>query len=109
MSVRASTSFGFDLLRCHVLQRAEDRSFARDRSPHCGELRFWSNRSNVLLQLRQAKIEQLRAGLCKHDVAGLQIAVRDALAMRLVQRVGDLDGVLQDLLNRQRAFHQTLH
>jgi len=28
--------------------------------------------------------------------------------MRLVERVGNLDGVLQDLLDRQRVFHEPL-
>ena len=42
--------------------------------------------------LRQAKIEQLRAGLRQHDVARLQISVDDSLSMRLVQGRGDFDG-----------------
>ena len=32
--------------------------------------------------------------------------MRDAFAVRLVQRVRDLDGVLQHLLQRQRAFRK---
>ena len=46
--------------------------------------------------------------LVEHDVAGLQIAMRDAFAMRLVQRIGNLDRVLQHLLQRQRTFQQSL-
>ena len=61
-----------------------------------------------MLQLRQTEIQQLRARLREHDVAGFQIAVRHALAVRLVQRVGNLDGVLQHLLDRQRTFLQSL-
>src|ERR1700726_2108880 len=34
--------------------------------------------------------------------------MRHALAVRLVQRIGNLDGVLQYLLQRQRAFHESL-
>ena len=34
--------------------------------------------------------------------------MRDAFAVRLVQRVGNLNGVLQHLLRRQRAFQQPL-
>ena len=37
-------------------------------------------------------------------LAGLQVAVHDALPVRLVQRVGDLDAVAQRLLERQRAL-----
>ena len=64
--------------------------------------------ADFLLQLRQAEIQQLRPRLGEHDVAGLEVAVRDAFAVRLVQRVGDLDGVLQYLLDRQRTFLQAL-
>ena len=45
----------------------------------------------------EAEIHQLGSGLGEHDVAGLEIAVDDALAMRLVERVGDLDADLQYL------------
>ena len=34
--------------------------------------------------------------------------MRHAFAVRLVQRVGNLDGVLQHLLQRQRTFQQPL-
>ena len=34
--------------------------------------------------------------------------MRDALAMRLIQRVGNFDRVLQHLLDRQRTFHQAM-
>src|ERR1700674_473947 len=34
--------------------------------------------------------------------------MRHAFAVGLVERVGNLDGVLQDLLQRQRTFQQTL-
>ena len=42
-------------------------------------------------QLRQPEVQQLRAGLRQHDVGGLEIAMDDALAVRLVERVGDLE------------------
>ena len=73
-----------------------------------GSCESGSGRSGFLLQLRQTKVQQLRAGLGEHDVAGLQIAMRDAFAVSLVQRVGNLDGVLQHLLHRQRTFLQPL-
>ena len=40
--------------------------------------------------LRQPEVEQLGAALRQHDVAGLQIPVDDACAVRLVERVGNL-------------------
>ena len=54
-------------------------------------------------QLREAEVEQLGAALRQHDVRGLQIAMRDPRAVRLVERVGDLDRDLQRLVERQRT------
>ena len=42
---------------------------------------------------REPEIEQLGAALRQHDVAGLQIAMDDARAVRLVQRARDLNRV----------------
>ena len=53
--------------------------------------------------LRQAEVEQLRARSGEHDVAGLQIAMHDAGAMRRVERLGDLNRDGQRLVDRQRA------
>src|SRR4051794_28635508 len=39
----------------------------------------------------QPEVEELDARLRPHDVAWLQIAVNDAVPVRLVERVGDLD------------------
>ena len=61
-----------------------------------------------LPQFGEAKVQQLRAHLAQNDVARLQIAVRDAFTMRLVQGVGDLDRVEQDLLESERPFLQPL-
>jgi hypothetical protein len=41
------------------------------------------------------KVEQLHARPGQHDVPGLQVPVHDAAAVRLVERVGDLDRVLE--------------
>jgi hypothetical protein len=43
-------------------------------------------------------IQQLRAGFRQHDVAGLQIPVNHGVLMRGVERVRDLNGILQHLL-----------
>ena len=53
--------------------------------------------------LRQPEVEQLGAGLGEHDVAGLEVAVDDAVPVRAVERVGDLHAVPQHLLDGQRA------
>jgi hypothetical protein len=60
---------------------------------------------NLPLQLCQTKVQQLRARFGQHNVARLQIAVGNALAMRFVQRVGNFDGILQYLLYRQRTVY----
>ncbi len=54
------------------------------------------------------KVQQLRSRLGEHDVAGFQIAMRDAFAMGFVQRVGNLDCKLQHLFRRQWTLLQTL-
>ena len=46
----------------------------------------------VARQLREAEVEQLRARLRQHHVAGLQVAVDHALPVRGRQRVRDLGG-----------------
>ena len=43
-----------------------------------------------LAKLREAEVQQLRAGLGQHHVPGLQVAVGDAARMRRVERAGDL-------------------
>jgi hypothetical protein len=42
------------------------------------------------LDLRQTEIQQLYALPRHHDVGGLQIAMHDTLAVRVVQRLEDL-------------------
>ena len=52
----------------------------------------------IFSQFGESKVQQFRTGLREHDVARLQIAVRHAFAMSLVQSIGNLDGVLQHLI-----------
>ena len=60
----------------------------------------------AFLQLGQAEVEQLHAVARQHDVAGLEIPVHHAVPMRVVQRIGDLDGDAQRERQRQRAVLQ---
>ena len=98
-----------ELLRRHVLERAEDRAFLRQ----VGVLRRQRGQPRLRLdrrrhRLRQPEVEQLHARLRQHDVAGLQVPVHDPLPVRLVQCVGDLDAVPQRLLQRQRTLREAL-
>ena len=87
----------FELLGGHVLKRAQNGALRGDRG------RRSPSEANVLrlrrrLALREAEVEQLRAGLRQHDVAGLEIAVHDArpwasssasaISTRMPQRLG---------------------
>src|SRR3990170_5702738 len=98
-----------DLLRRHVLYRAHDRALQRGTSCRWrwrvgGEL---DGSGRLLLQLRQTEVEELAALFRQHNVSGLDVAMRGAFAMRLVERVSYLDGVAQHLLKRQRPFEQS--
>ena len=64
--------FAFPLLRRHVGGRAHHHAAGGDRF--------------ILARFRQSEIQNLDAGFRDHDVAGLEIAVNDALAVRLGQR-----------------------
>ena len=45
-------------------------------------------------RLGQPEVEQPRAALGQHDVAGLQVPVHDALPVRVIERGGDLAAFL---------------
>ena len=51
--------------------------------------------------LRETEIKQLCTGLRQHHVAGLQIAVHDALPVCRGERVGNLPGNVQGFANRE--------
>ena len=93
------------LLGRHVLKRPEDRALARQLGLR-GQRGEGAVRAGRRHRFRQPEVEQLHAGLRQHDVAGLQVAVNDPLAVRLVERVGDLRAVAQHLLGRQRPLGQ---
>ena len=64
---------------------------------------FWHRRlfgRRVDVMLRQPEIEHLCSAFCDHDVRRLQVAMDDSLPVRFVERVGNLDRVLQHLFER---------
>ena len=90
-----------ELLRRHVLQRAHDHAVAWVTGAVVRVVRRCRG-----LHLCQPEVEQLHAGLGHQNVARLQIPMRDASCMRRVERIADLPGVLQRLVERQRAFER---
>jgi hypothetical protein len=98
--------FAFDLLGRHVGNSTNDGAFAG----LVGPWRFLGERgaggSDFGEGFGEAEIEKLGAGFREHDIAGLEVAVRDSAAMGLVQGAGDLGAVENDLIRRQRAIQQ---
>ena len=84
--------FAFALFRRHIGRRADHHAAAGERV--------------VSFPGRQSEVENLDAGLDEHDVAGLEIAVNDPMFVRLGQGGGDLRGVAERLVERQRAILQ---
>ncbi len=52
----------------------------------------------------QSEVEELGSAAGEHDVAGLEVAVDDSLAMRGVESAGDLDGDAEGFFDGQRSF-----
>ena len=91
MSVRPSTGVAFDLLRRHVVRRAEELAGR-------GEVRAAGG------DLGDAEVGDLRAvAFEEDDVRRLHVAMHDALRVREIERLGDLRADVGDLLERQRA------
>ena len=89
--VAAGVGFApLDLLRRHILQRAEDGAFAGERGLRCRlRTRFSPSRSR----------EPSRRCFPREYCSGLEVAVRDLLAMRRIDRVEDLAGEPSGLLS----------
>ena len=93
----------FQLLRRHVLQCPHDHAVTRQGIIRRDKLREGPG-GGLLAQLRQSEVEQLDPTPGEHDVGRFQITVRDTAPMRLIQSVGDLDRILQNLVERQGAL-----
>ena len=97
----------FDLLGGHVRERPEngaligERRRLRQRIAHSGD-------RPSRPQLRQTEIEELDPRRGQHDVPRLQITMDDPGAMGLVERVGDLERVPDEPVDRQSAALQPL-
>jgi hypothetical protein len=94
----------FQLLGRHVVHRPQHHAVAGQRAGDlCGR-----DGLDYMRHSRDAEVEQLRPGLRKHHVGGLQIAMHDTCAMRRVERARDVDGDRKDLIDGQRALLQSL-
>ena len=74
--------FAFQLLRGHILKRSQQRPFSGELS-HFRRHLCESISPGLLLELGQAEVKQLRARLREHDIARLQVAMNDPLAVGL--------------------------
>ena len=95
----------FDLLRRHVLGRADDGVCASEQRD-CRLLgrRAWrrSHAGGRRRQLGESEVEELDALLGDEDIGRLEIAMDDALAVRRVECLADLDAVGDRLFDRHR-------
>ena len=104
--------FAIELFRRHVGKGACECAPCRHSLPRRG--RDSRRRIDLVtcpihtLQLGQPEIEQFGARLGEHDVAGLQVTMHDARAMRGHERISDGDRVLEGLVHRYRSASQPL-
>ena len=104
--------FALHHLRRHVLIRSENRPLHCQRRRHRRGRRHQrgggrAGGRSAGHDLREAEVEELDPGRREHHVAGFQVAVEDALAVRRVQRARDLNGPRQRLLDRNRSLRDT--
>ncbi len=91
-----------DLLGRHVERGADDGSLRRERVGELNGLRAVDERGR-LEQFGEAEIEQLCSLRGDHHVAGLEIAMRDAAAVRVIEGVSDLTSVPQHVSDGERS------
>ena len=95
-----------ELLRGHVLERAEDRPIGRESPRPCPPLVASLDRGCD--GTGKPEIEQLGARARHDDVARFQVTVHDAVPVRLIESVGDLNRKPQRLLNGQGPAREQL-
>ena len=105
MSLRASASRPSTCSGDMYGQGAQDGAFRRQRNGLSLHVAAAVD-SRSVLDLRESEIENLHAALGEQDVAGLQIAVNDALPVRGVERVQDLIGQCERLGKRHRSVQR---
>jgi hypothetical protein len=84
--------FALALLRRHVGGRAQNHTAGGD--------------GFILARARESEIQNLDAGFPDHDVAGLEIAMNDALGVGLYEGRRDLRGVEEHRLDGERPAFQ---
>ena len=104
MSVRASTARPSSCSGAMYCKRADEDALRRDRRV----ARRPGLAGEHALDRRpcEAEVEKLRAGARQHDVGRLEVAVDDAVAVRAIERVGDLGAVADHLVGGQRPARQ---
>src|SRR5262245_38583859 len=105
-NVAAGVHFlAFKLLGSHVVQCSENGTLGCHR---IGWKLGYGIRLIRFFQFCQTEIEQLHSSLRQHDVSWLQIAMDDAVLMRLVKRIRNLNPDLKTTRNGQRSVLQLL-
>ena len=101
-----------ELLGRHVLEGADDGPFGGERLRDGRRLRQRLDRCTAARRAREpdrareSEVHELGTRLRQHHVAGFQIAMHDAGAVRAIERVGDLDAELNTSASRKRALRQ---
>jgi hypothetical protein len=87
-----------ELFGRHVRKRADDHSRLRHSSISC------AGKKN-----RQPEVEDLRLTIASEDdVAWLEIAMKNSLTVRVIERVGDFGAERQDVVDRKRSLRKAL-
>jgi hypothetical protein len=107
--------FPFELLRGHVLERADDRALRRQPRRRRRQHRETRAGCHNAARLREPEVQQLRdrcprrpSAPRQKNVAGLEVAMDDACAMRARQSIRYLHRVRQRLIKRDGAFLQPI-
>jgi hypothetical protein len=94
ISVRASASKPSICSGAMYWNGAEDRALRGEVRRRRRQHRETAGRDDRRGALRETEVEQFRPGLGEHHVRGLEIAMDDARAVRLVERVADLMAIV---------------